>query len=399
MTRLLFLVAFMATCVFSGFGQVVTRMVLPGQTDARISTFNTDSHYVYYNASVVHKNKLLVHLPGSYGAPKRSRFFGALAADLGYHSIGLAYPNAPTVASFCNTSADSQCYEKVRREIIEGVDYSTVITIDSIECAFNRLRKILNYLDSIYPSENWGQYLDFAGNVVFNKIIFSGHSQGGGHAALIAKYYNVDRALCFSSPKDYSGYFGKPAFWLSSGIWQTPPNQIFAFNHTLDGYPEQLEILDSLGLGALGAPVNVDSISTPYRNTRQLITNYPVPPGDEHGSTIQDYNTPFVSGVPVFLPVWNYMLTGPVTTGSSSIIKLPTAGILVSPNPASGFIQLYLPSPGFFVKVYTLAGQKVFERHLLEKTYIFNLDGLAPGLYVVNACAEDQLYTATFLRE
>jgi hypothetical protein len=87
-------------------GQVVTRMVLPGQTDSRITTFNIDSHYVYYNASVLQKNVLVVHLPGSYGAPKRARLYGTLAADLGFHSIGLTYPNAPTVASFCTFVQD-----------------------------------------------------------------------------------------------------------------------------------------------------------------------------------------------------------------------------------------------------------------------------------------------------
>ena len=89
-------ITLIATCILlsvSAFGQTVIKKVKPSDTDPLITTFNTDSNYVYLNTSVPAKNILVVHLPGSYGEPKRATLFGTLAADLGFHSIGLMYPN------------------------------------------------------------------------------------------------------------------------------------------------------------------------------------------------------------------------------------------------------------------------------------------------------------------
>jgi hypothetical protein len=225
------------------------------------------------------------------------------------------YPNGQTVGGLCTNSSDAYCYENARRETIEGIDYSLSVSVDTTACIINRIKKLLVYLNNNYPSENWGQYLDISGNIRFDKVIIAGSSQGGGHAALIGKYYLVKKVLCFSSPKDYSTFFNSPPLWLSSTGWQTSRDKIYGFNHTLDNYPMTLQIWDSLGIDNYGLPINVDTTNSPYNSTRQLITSYPVPIGNEHGSTAIDGLTPKISGVPVFLPVWNYMLTDNLTTG------------------------------------------------------------------------------------
>ncbi|MBU3682260.1 MAG: T9SS type A sorting domain-containing protein [Flavobacterium sp.] len=381
------------------YGQTIVKKVKPSDTDPLITTFNVDSNYVYLNTAVTSKNILVVHLPGSYGEPKRATLYGTLAADLGFHSIGLMYPNIPTVGSICSSSSDAYCYDNVRREIIEGVDYSTGIAINSTECIFNRLKKLLTYLTINYPTENWGQYLDINGDLIFNKIIFSGHSQGGGHAALIGKYYPIKRAVCFSSPKDWSNFFGSPPLWLSPTGWQTSPNNIYCFNHTLDEHTRQLEIWNVLGIDNFGAPINVDINSTPYSNTRQLTTTYSVPVSDEHACTIQDNKTPKIAGIPVFIPVWTYMLTDNLTTGLSNNSFDSNFSLQLIPNPTNDFVTLELTDENHFIKIYDQTGKCMLEQNSTTGKTQINLTTLTSGLYFIVVSGGKKTYTGKVIKQ
>lgn len=381
------------------FSQTVVRQIRPSDTDPLITTFNTDSNYVYLNMSVTAKNILVVHLPGSFGEPKRATLFGTLAADLGFHSIGLMYPNVPTVGSICASSSDTNCYENVRREIIEGIDYSPSISIGTNECILNRVKKLLIYLNTNFPTENWGQYLDINNDIMFNKIIFSGHSQGGGHAALIGKYHPIKRAVCFSSPKDWSNYFNSPPTWLSPSGWLTTPADIYCFNHDLDEHTRQLEIWDSLGVDNYGLPVNVDSNSNPYSNSRQLTTSYSVSIGDEHASTIQDNKTPKISGIPVFIPVWTYMLTDNLTTGLSENLFGNNSKLLFIPNPTSDIINIELADENYSIRVYDQTGKRVIEQNSTIGKIKINLTALNSGLYFMQIIGDKKELTGKVIKQ
>ena len=50
--------------------------------------------------------------------------------------------------------------------------------------------------------QNWGQFLS-GGSIQWDHIIISGHSQGGGHAAVIGISNPVRRVLMFASPNDH----------------------------------------------------------------------------------------------------------------------------------------------------------------------------------------------------
>lgn len=380
-------------------GQTVVRQVRPSDTDPLITTFDADSNYVYLNPSMAARNILVVHLPGSYGEPKRATLFGTLAADLGFHSIGLMYPNVPTVGSICSSSSDANCFENVRREIIEGIDYSPSISIGEHECILNRVEKLLVYLHANFPTENWGQYLDINGDLIFSKIIFSGHSQGGGHAALIGKYHPIKRAVCFSSPKDWSNFFGSPPVWLSPVGWLTSPADIYCFNHTLDEHARQLEIWDRLGIDDYGIPVNVDSNSTPYGNSRQLTTSYAVSSGDEHASTIQDNKTPKVSGIPVFLPVWTYMLTENLTTGLPDPLLENSANPLLMPNPTSGFVQIELADEPHSIKVYDPNGKLILAQQTTTGKITIDLSAQGAGLYFIQITGSNRVFSAKVIKQ
>jgi hypothetical protein len=68
-------------------------------------------------------------------------------------------------------------------------------------------------------------------------------------------------------------------------------------------------------LAAFGAPVSVDTVATPYANSRQLMTSAapnPNPPGPTasptHGAPVVDAVTPLTpTGTPLFAPVWIYL--------------------------------------------------------------------------------------------
>ena len=395
-------ITLIATCILlsvSAFGQTVIKKVKPSDTDPLITTFNTDSNYVYLNTSVPAKNILVVHLPGSYGEPKRATLFGTLAADLGFHSIGLMYPNVPTVGSICTSSSDASCYENVRREIIEGFDYSSSISIGSHECILSRVKNLLVYLNANFPTENWGQYLDINNDLIFNKIIFSGHSQGGGHAALIGKYHPIKRAVCFSSPKDWSNFFNSPPVWLSPSGWLTSPSNIYCFNHTHDEHTRQLEIWDSLGIDNYGIPVNIDINTSPYSNTRQLTTSYSVPIGDEHASTIQDNKTPKLSGIPVFIPVWTYMLSDNLTTGLSDNLFEKNSDIQFIPNPTSGIANIELSDEKYLIKVFDQTGKIVIEQNSTNGKIQINLISLNSGLYFIQITGDKKVFTGKIVKQ
>lgn len=394
----LFITVFQLAAVLAQTG---IKRIRPSDTDPQISTFNEDSNYVYLNPSVAAKNILLVHLPGSFGEPKRATLFGSLAADLGFHSIGLMYPNAPTVGSFCTNSNDPDCFENVRREIVDGVDYSPELVIHPSESILNRVQKLLIYLRSNFPTENWGQYLDASDRINFRKIIFSGHSQGGGHAAIIAKYYGIRRAVCLSSPKDWRNNTDAPPLWLSTGEWLTPKSEIYSFNHTLDEHTNhQLEIWDSLGLDNYGPPVNVDTVASPYRFTRQLTTSFLVPIGDDHGCTVQDNKTPKRSGSPVFIPVWTYMLTDQLTAGGLSEYAGDGGHSLpILPNPASNFIRVELPTERCTLQIFDHAGKLVYENQQASGTLQVDVSRLGQGVYVAKAFSDRATWVGKWLKQ
>jgi len=147
---------------FSIKAQLVQYQILPSATDVNINTFtNTDQkHIVFLNNSVSKKNQLFIFLPGTGGNPSNIQRIDSLAANLGYHSIGLMYPNEPAIGSLCASNSDIDCYTKTRMEVIDGTDRTTLITVDRANSIENRIIKLLHYLQLQNPAENWSQFLD-----------------------------------------------------------------------------------------------------------------------------------------------------------------------------------------------------------------------------------------------
>ncbi len=251
--------------------------------------------------------RLVVHLPGTGGKPTSTLLLLRHAGTQGLHGIGLAYPNVPTVDSLCSSSSDIDCYAKVRLEIIDGTDRTPLVAVDRANSIENRLSALLGALAAQFPAEGWGQFLT-AGAPRWDRIVISGHSQGGGHAALMARDRSMARVCMFASPKDTSSFFGAPAAWQNDPH-VTPADRYYGFNHQQDSQATTLRNWMALGLAALGSATSVDGAAPPYGSSHQLTTNaVPAVSGGFHGSVVVDRSTPLgADGTPLFAPVWKQM--------------------------------------------------------------------------------------------
>ena len=85
-------------------------------------------------------------LPGTGGAPSNGLALGALAARLGYHVIGLMYPDDLAVVEACASDPAPNCMEAMRDEIIEGLDRSLHVAVDAVNSIDGRCSALLTYL-------------------------------------------------------------------------------------------------------------------------------------------------------------------------------------------------------------------------------------------------------------
>lgn len=298
--------------------QRVDRWVEPQATDPAIDDW-LDPHFVSINRTVPPRDLLLVFFPGSGALPSYYTRFVQTAADAGFHAVGLCYPNSWSVNfNLCGFSSDPNCHADVRFEILEGVDVSPLpeVKITPTNCIRNRLGKLIEHQAATYPDENWQQFL--AGSEPrWDRIACAGHSQGGGHAAFVAKWYDVWRVLMFAGGTDL--FFGQPdpyAAWLDDHL--TPAVDYWGFVHLQDSPSAYLGAWDIIGLDDFGDPLLADDRDPPYEHRHQLVTNIPSPvPDKQHSAIIVDDFLPLDgNGQPVYLPVWHYLLNTTVPPGN-----------------------------------------------------------------------------------
>ena len=203
------------------------------------------------------------------------------------------------------------CYENTRLEIIDGIDRSPLVNITPANGIDNRLTKLLRYLARQFPEEGWDRFL-LQDQPKWSQIAVSGHSQGGGNAAMIAKIRLVARVVLFSSVTD-SIHTAAPS-WVATHV--TPVQRYYAIAHDRDGFYGPIRAAwDSLGLAVFGGPAMPEISSPPYDGTHMLVTDLvPRPNGfvgtNAHGSPSNDLNTPLnPDGKPVLADAWRYLLT------------------------------------------------------------------------------------------
>lgn len=289
----------------------VERTVSPVAADAAVDTATEPHVAINPSPALAPSGRLFVMLPGTEGLPSMYRQVLRTGATRGYHTLGLNYPNPTAVGLLCINSADSACYWNVRREIVTGANLSPLVSVNGPNAIATRLARALAYLAQTQPDEGWGQFLQ-GGAVDWSKVTVAGHSQGGGHAAVIAKLFAVQRAVYFASPADWSNATSAPAAWIAGEPGQTPASRQYGFTHLDDPlvpYDQLSVIWQALGLAAAGGTASVDGAAAPYGNARLLTTRATPAPGlaasPLHGAPVLDAVTPLAGdGTPLFAPVW-----------------------------------------------------------------------------------------------
>jgi hypothetical protein len=302
-------------------GAVTRRAILPSTVGSGINASYNDHHLVYRDASVPQRDRLHVLLPGTFADTDLYEVILERGASWGLPSIGLSYVNGTEYSACHNNASDLNCFWNVRREVIEGVNTSTLVAVNEANSIIGRLNRLLTYLAVNYPAEGWGNFRRSNGTADLSKIIISGHSQGGGHAAVAAYRFLFSRCVIFNSA-DYIriGATQIPAPWKS---WSkaTPTGRFYSFTHFDDEYVPYLTMVDAwndMGVCCSPGPVVPETGDLPfYDHAHALVTDLP-PSGPltwpNHNSTVIDSMLSYSGGFPVFEPVWKYMLLGPDST-------------------------------------------------------------------------------------
>lgn len=297
---------------FLAQGAAAVFTVLPHETDPAIRRFD-QPYRMFLDASVAPRGQLLVFLPGTGATTDGQDEFGRTAAGVGYHVIYLMYPN-DVPAAVCQDDVDENSFENFRREIIAGGDRDPRVAVERADSIENRLVRLVRWLASNRGDEGWGQFLA-RDSVDWSKIVLAGHSQGGGHALLMAEDHAVARVVVLGAPKDYSVRYRRPAAWYGGGA--TPASRIFAMVHEQDtqaiSFEQQLENLRASGLTSISG---ADGLAPPYGHAQVLTTHAggrTINSGLAHLGLVFDFMLPAGDdGRPAYRPAWIYMLTTPV---------------------------------------------------------------------------------------
>jgi pimeloyl-ACP methyl ester carboxylesterase len=185
------------------------------------------------------RSTLVVLLNGSGSTPAELTFDPAqnlfvAAAASGNHVLAIAYRSDVAVVTMCGSRPE--CYGGSRSTLVNGVFApdadSSLTNIREDEGIIARIDQAIRALVVARPNGGWGSFIATAtapaasDRIAWPRVIASGHSQGGGHAAYMAKQFPLMRVVQFSSTCDAAA--GVPAPWTAAGSgWAASPATIF----------------------------------------------------------------------------------------------------------------------------------------------------------------------------
>lgn len=267
----------------------------------------SDSEKASVDTRVKPQGKLVIWLMGYNG-----ELFNRLNS-YGLHAIQVSYANG-WFSKFGNKSPgdDGMLLGNIRLEAATGEDFSPLVDIPKPDGMMERAFQFVKHLAKTNPQGGWDYFIaDDKKGLRWDRVIISGASHGATTSARFAKHVKVDRVVMFCGPRDQDEKWqGLPS--------ATPENRYFGFSHVLDGgwtgdhYCRSWELI---GLQKFGPIVDVDKMSSPYGNTRRLITAADVK-GDAnraHGSVTPGKSAvKDASGKFIHEAVWRYLFNEPV---------------------------------------------------------------------------------------
>ena len=308
------------------------RAFAPSAAEPAITLFN-QAHYAYRHLAIAPRNRLFLFLPGTGALPAHYRHVLRCAADHGFHALGLSYVNSPSVGEL-SAGQPPDTAGNVRLEILDGTDRTTLVNVDRVNSIENRLITALQYLHNLAPTEGWSQYLGPGPSPRWDRIIVAGHSQGGGHAAILSRQHLCGRVIIFNA-SDWSDTANRPADWMFTSS-ATPPDRVYGIGHLQDPLVPAALIRpgwSALGIAALGAEQAPESGAFPFGFTHQFMMDVePQETGSAvyyHSASVADARTPVDRhALPVLRPFWSHLLLSsglrPATTLQDGQLLIPT---------------------------------------------------------------------------
>ncbi|MCR9173356.1 MAG: T9SS type A sorting domain-containing protein [bacterium] len=375
---------------------IIIDQVRASDTDGNIP-FELAQHYTFYNPNCTPRNVLLVHMVGTFASPYQSVLFPKHAANNGFHVLSLKYINGQSAQTACGNSNDIDCHYKFRKEIIEGEDLSPETNVDSVNSIQNRLIRLLEYMETNYPMQNWSQF--FTGDSIhWNQVILSGHSQGGGHAAVMAIDRPVQRVIMFASPNDYSHTYSQVAGWTNLPH-VTQDSAYFCFNNLYDqvaDYAWQYGATQNLGVA--GDSTNIDGDHCPFETSHNLYSGTDFTGTlSNHGSVVHDSNVPMDgNGEPLYKNVWSYLLG--IDCLPLSVLE-EELNVEIYPNPSESSLSVKVNAQVNDCEISNILGEKVRSSVINDNVFNIDVSDLPNGIYTLKISTETGVYQKRFIKK
>ena len=279
---------------------------------------NNHEHFFYLPPQLTNTGKLLIIFGGSEGnAEGLSTVLGPVAAQRGYHVIGLTYPAA--AANPCANLPDLEeslaCFGDALHEVVTGEERSpnpggeqSSVGEHCQDSIPNRLVKALDWAVANYPGDGWDRYLTSAvavaclhatDRVDWAKVHIGGHSNGSSHSSYmgtLSRFQAIGRVSLFSGPNDGDGPSTeedwRPANYIDlvAGITDT---RYYGLVHRLNKAPDYIndelyKVTKGWNRFGMEGPYNQARFEfnpkpgdTPdFGNAHILVSTDPPPPGD-----------------------------------------------------------------------------------------------------------------------
>ncbi|HVT09206.1 MAG TPA: hypothetical protein VHO67_17215, partial [Polyangia bacterium] len=200
---------------------------------------------------------------------------GEFCAKRGFHVLAIAAFEDYTI-----TIDDPAFYGDARKEVWDGIEHTHTgdfanIHMTPADGVAQRTQKALQYLAKLYPTEDWGYYLNADGTVRWSDVILTGMSHGASNVARWGMLVRVSRIVSLSGPRDNmctsldaANCGGVVAKWLS----ETPVTPIDRF-YALTGVDDDQHLQHLFAMQTmkyLGAATNVVGAQPPYGNSHRL---------------------------------------------------------------------------------------------------------------------------------
>lgn len=235
----------------------------PSATDAKIRMVK-GPHQVFLAKDK--GTKTVIMIGGTSSFPSDYMNILQTAQGKGYRVLGIDYENE-VISTVCRTSTNLDCFDSFRAEINFGNPLSDLVKVNERNSLTYRILKLTQHL-------GW--------KVDWEDVILIGHSQGAGHVAYLAKYFNVYKVIMLGGPQDYYTNVGPASWTLDRG--ETSPSRYYSFLHEKDFFDVDMQIdLARVLMSHLTMEVQKISDEIPADSrSRIFVTDLPMP--DPHNS-------------------------------------------------------------------------------------------------------------------